>query len=200
MKLVRQTGLEPATVGLEGRCSIRLSYRRSHNLQKNVAGRGRGIRTPDFCVPNATLYQTELYPAFESPIAFATEAFNGTGDTSPSQSVSKHTSIQTDCLHRHQHNQCPENKTECKHPASPCKNGAPGEIRTPDHLVRSQVLYPTELRAHCEIFNRTTLTPWRRSVEARSGIIQIPPACVNLFLEIYSPSLRISVKYNRIEP
>ena len=26
--------------------------------------------------------------------------------------------------------------------------GAPGEIRTPDHLVRSQVLYPAELRAH----------------------------------------------------
>ena len=26
-------------------------------------------------------------------------------------------------------------------------DGAPGEIRTPDHLVRSQVLYPTELRA-----------------------------------------------------
>ncbi len=26
--------------------------------------------------------------------------------------------------------------------------GAPGEIRTPDPLVRSQVLYPTELRAH----------------------------------------------------
>ncbi len=26
-------------------------------------------------------------------------------------------------------------------------NGAPGEIRTPDPLVRSQVLYPTELRA-----------------------------------------------------
>ena len=27
------------------------------------------------------------------------------------------------------------------------KSGAPGEIRTPDRLVRSQVLYPTELRA-----------------------------------------------------
>ncbi len=27
-------------------------------------------------------------------------------------------------------------------------DGAPGEIRTPDTLVRSQVLYPTELRAH----------------------------------------------------
>src|SRR3990167_2593175 len=31
------------------------------------------------------------------------------------------------------------------------RNGAPGEIRTPDHLVRSQVLYPTELRAHTNI-------------------------------------------------
>jgi hypothetical protein len=41
-----------------------------------------------------------------------------------------------------------ENKAGCKHPASPLQNGAPGEIRTPDHLVRSQVLYPTELRAH----------------------------------------------------
>ena len=28
--------------------------------------------------------------------------------------------------------------------------GAPGAIRTPDPLVRSQVLYPTELRARCQ--------------------------------------------------
>ncbi len=28
-----------------------------------------------------------------------------------------------------------------------CSYGAPGEIRTPDRLVRSQVLYPAELRA-----------------------------------------------------
>ena len=28
------------------------------------------------------------------------------------------------------------------------ESGAPGEIRTPDPLVRSQILYPTELRAH----------------------------------------------------
>ena len=28
-------------------------------------------------------------------------------------------------------------------------SGAPGAIRTPDPLVRSQVLYPAELRAHC---------------------------------------------------
>ncbi len=29
------------------------------------------------------------------------------------------------------------------------KNGAPGEIRTPDRPVRSRVLYPAELRARC---------------------------------------------------
>ena len=29
----------------------------------------------------------------------------------------------------------------------PRENGAPGEIRTPGLLVRSQALYPTELRA-----------------------------------------------------
>jgi hypothetical protein len=28
------------------------------------------------------------------------------------------------------------------------RNGAPGAIRTPDLLVRSQLLYPAELRAH----------------------------------------------------
>ena len=32
------------------------------------------------------------------------------------------------------------------------ENGAPGEIRTPDRLVRSQVLYPAELRAHMQGF------------------------------------------------
>lgn len=31
---------------------------------------------------------------------------------------------------------------------NPIVFGAPGEIRTPDRLVRSQVLYPAELRAH----------------------------------------------------
>ena len=36
--------------------------------------------------------------------------------------------------------------------------GAPGEIRTPDRLVRSQVLYPTELRAR-----------WRRIIHALAG-------------------------------
>ena len=35
--------------------------------------------------------------------------------------------------------------------------GAPGEIRTPDHLVRSQVLYPAELRARITRFERIIL-------------------------------------------
>jgi hypothetical protein len=34
-------------------------------------------------------------------------------------------------------------------PAGPRENGAPGGTRTPDLLVRSQTLYPTELRARC---------------------------------------------------
>jgi hypothetical protein len=36
--------------------------------------------------------------------------------------------------------------------------GAPGEIRTPDHLVRSQVLYPAELRA-LNFFIAETVNP-----------------------------------------
>ena len=36
-------------------------------------------------------------------------------------------------------------------------NGAPGEIRTPDLLIRSQSLYPAELRAHTEGFWRNLI-------------------------------------------
>ncbi len=37
-----------------------------------------------------------------------------------------------------------------------CSFGAPGEIRTPDRLVRSQVLYPAELRALCLAWGRSS--------------------------------------------
>ena len=40
----------------------------------------------------------------------------------------------------------PPNKKGAEAPCLP-KSGAPGEIRTPDHQVRSLVLYPAELRA-----------------------------------------------------
>ena len=38
-------------------------------------------------------------------------------------------------------------------------NGAPGEIRTPDLLVRSQALYPTELRAQRQIRQAAPTAP-----------------------------------------
>ena len=41
----------------------------------------------------------------------------------------------------------PKKKKDLAFQLSPSNNGAPGAIRTPDPLVRSQVLYPTELRA-----------------------------------------------------
>jgi hypothetical protein len=55
--MVRLAGLEPATLGLEGRCSIQLSYKRK-------VGRGRGIRTPDILLPKQARYQTALYPDY----------------------------------------------------------------------------------------------------------------------------------------
>ena len=39
---------------------------------------------------------------------------------------------------------------------SPQKFGAPGRIRTRDPLVRSQVLYPTELPAREDVILRTS--------------------------------------------
>ncbi len=59
--MVRPAGFEPATDGLEGRCSIRLSYERTIRFE---IGRGREIRTPDILLPKQARYQTALYPEF----------------------------------------------------------------------------------------------------------------------------------------
>jgi hypothetical protein len=49
--------------------------------------------------------------------------------------------------------------------------GAPGEIRTPGLLVRSQALYPTELRAqrHIDKTSLEAVSPVVRQIETKSG-------------------------------
>ena len=50
--------------------------------------------------------------------------------------------------------------------------GAPGEIRTPDRPVRSRVLYPAELRAHCFIFK---FCGGERGIRTLEGVLALTP-------------------------
>ena len=54
-RVARQGGLEPPTDGLEGRCSVQLSYWRFY-------GRGERIRTSDPLCPRQVRYQAALRP------------------------------------------------------------------------------------------------------------------------------------------
>ena len=58
--------------------------------------------------------------------------------------------------------------------------GAPGAIRTPDPLVRSQVLYPAELRARC-VFEVVHITEF-------ASVLQV----------IFDFILMIAVEYGRV--
>ena len=62
--MARPAGLEPATIRLEGGCSIQLSYGRLtvRPPEHSENGRGREIRTPDILLPKQARYQTALYP------------------------------------------------------------------------------------------------------------------------------------------
>jgi hypothetical protein len=52
------------TDGLEGRCSIQLSYGRSVRAGVKESGRGREIRTPDILLPKQARDQAALYPDY----------------------------------------------------------------------------------------------------------------------------------------
>ncbi len=67
---MRPAGIEPATYGLEGRCSIQLSYGRKtrnstdkHGLFRVlVVNRGGRIRTCGILLPKQARYQAALRP------------------------------------------------------------------------------------------------------------------------------------------
>ena len=155
--LARPTGLEPATVGLEGRCSIRLSYGRI--VSRIVA---RALRTAHPACFASRMVGVE---GFEPPtscsqsrratrLRYTPSLSLFSAGTKPSKRVSDGTkrgpSRQSGHVAAALHSACsttgPTKQKGCRSTLR-VANGAPGEIRTPDHQVRSLVLYPTELRA-----------------------------------------------------
>ncbi len=74
------------------------------------------------------------------------------------------------------------------------RNGAPGEIRTPDPLVRSQVLYPAELRARClklQIFCLTTICCALVAFGVLgSGFLLCSTSCIHAIVALVRPAHR----------
>jgi hypothetical protein len=129
-------------------------------------GRGRGIRTLDVQLPKLALYQAELYPvAFRhDKIHHGMRKKSKLAGPIASKPPRRRPFLPASCSHAD-----PKRKG-CR--STLRKSGAPGEIRTPDHQVRSLVLYPAELRAR------------------RSGIIKGRGYFVNPILSLVSSSPR----------
>ena len=69
------------------------------------------------------------------------------------------------------------------------KNGAPGEIRTPDRPVRSRVLYPAELRAH---FFNYKFSGGERGIRTLEGLLTLTP----LAGERFRPLSHLSIEWS----
>ena len=148
--------------------SRRQTPRRSRPAPR-TDGRGRGIRTPDILLPKQARYQTALYPVQSVSAPCRPRKRIDDGTKAPSFASIRITVARAIPAHR-DHRIPAETKRVPKHPSS--TSGAPGEIRTPDHQVRSLVLYPAELRARCNLFpvaerRSPSITPRRTASKQR---------------------------------
>ena len=142
--LVCPAGIEPATPGLEGRCSIRLSYGRLSSRSARFATPQNPVFTP----PLARQRQLVGVEGFEPPTS-SSQSWRATRlrYTPTTNRLVSHRMLRP---HTKPGQRIHKLKARPKSGSS-TSNGAPGRIRTSDHLVRSQVLYPTELRALCSV-------------------------------------------------
>ncbi len=137
--MARPGGFEPPTAWFVARYSIQLSYGRTYLKTFKNGALGR-IRTYDRLVRSQVLYPAELRAHFllksNSSILAVREGFEPSIRLQTVYSLSRGAPSASRPPHRYKI-------------FDVLINGALGRIRTYDRLVRSQVLYPAELRARC---------------------------------------------------
>src|SRR5690606_35970968 len=131
--LARPAGLEPATLALEGRCSIQLSYGRIAVFFIKMVGVER-FELPTHCSQSSCATRLRYTPTGLTSLNSSSWPI-----LIPRTSKFNHKIRLITFISRF--------NVLNFHLTRFLKIGAPGRIRTSDHLVRSQVLYPTELRA-----------------------------------------------------